>query len=73
MEMPNEETFIEQLEKDILEIHNKCNYFAPQFIINKYKKIVTSEKTDLSHENSPLINDDTCITVINEENNTEML
>ena len=72
MEMPNEETFIEQLEKDILEIHNKCNYFAPQFIINKYKKIVTSEK-DLSHENSPLINDDTCITVINEENNTEML
>lgn len=73
MEMPNEETFIEQLEKDILEIHNKCNYFAPQFIINKYKRIVIGDKTDISHENSSLINDDTHITVINEENNAEML
>tara|TARA_B110000238_G_scaffold162010_1_gene176192 strand:+ start:523 stop:1122 length:600 start_codon:yes stop_codon:yes gene_type:complete len=38
MEMPNEEDFQDKLEADILDIQNKCNYFAPQFIVNKHTK-----------------------------------
>ena len=36
MEMPNEENFIDDFEKEILDVQNKCNYFPPQFIIDKY-------------------------------------
>ena len=38
MEMPNEEDFTDNLEKEILEIKNKCKYFPPQFIIEEWKK-----------------------------------
>ena len=38
MEMPNEEDFIDNLEKAILEIDAKCNYFVPQFIISEWDK-----------------------------------
>ena len=36
MEMPNEKNFIDAFEKEILDVQNKCNYFPPQFIIDKY-------------------------------------
>ena len=38
MEMPNEEDFADNLEQQILEIQNKCNYFAPQHIVEKIRK-----------------------------------
>ena len=38
IEMPNEEDFTDKLEMEILDIQNKCRYFAPQFIIEKYSK-----------------------------------
>ena len=46
MEMPNEKKFSDEMEKSILEIKNKCNYFVPQFIIDEYcqKKKCTQEK-----------------------------
>lgn len=37
MEMPNEENFTDQIEIDILEVHNKCNYFPPTFIIDEWR------------------------------------
>jgi hypothetical protein len=36
MEMPNEENFMDDFEKEILDVQNKCKYFPPQFIIDKY-------------------------------------
>ena len=36
LEMPNEEDFLENLEKQILDIQAKCNYFVPQFLIDEY-------------------------------------
>ncbi len=38
LEMPNEVDFLENLEKEILDIQAKCNYFVPQFIIDDYAK-----------------------------------
>jgi len=38
MELPNEENFTDEIEKQILEIKNKCNFFSPQFIIDEYQK-----------------------------------
>ena len=38
IEMPNEKNFTDKLEKQILDIQNKCNYFIPQFIVDNYKK-----------------------------------
>ena len=38
MELPNEENFTDEIEKQILEIKNKCNFFPPQFIIDEYQK-----------------------------------
>jgi len=35
--MPNEENFTDQIEIDILEVHNKCNYFPPTFIIDEWR------------------------------------
>jgi hypothetical protein len=46
IEMPNEEDFTDKLEQTILDIQNKCRYFAPQFITDKYQKksIMIKEK-----------------------------
>lgn len=38
IEMPNEEDFTDNMEKQIIDIQNKCNYFIPQFIIDNYRK-----------------------------------
>ena len=38
IEMPNEEDFTDNLEKQIIDIQNKCNYFIPQSIIEQYDK-----------------------------------
>jgi len=38
MEMPNEENFQDKLEEEILNVQNKCNYFSPQFIVDRYTK-----------------------------------
>ena len=37
MDMPNEEDFVDKLEKEILDIQNKCNYFVPQFIVDEWR------------------------------------
>ena len=44
MEMPDEEDFVKKLEKDIIDIQNKCNYFPPQFIVSQYDKMVYDRK-----------------------------
>lgn len=68
MEMPNEENFIEKLEADILEIQNKCNYFVPQFILDKYKKIIQDKNNTLKpNEDTPLLCNDTKITIVDTE------
>lgn len=36
MEMPNQKNFIDEFEKKILDVQNKCKYFPPQFIIDNY-------------------------------------
>ena len=36
MEMPNQKNFIDEFEKKILDVQNKCKYFPPQFIIDRY-------------------------------------
>ena len=49
IEMPNEEDFTDKLEAEILDIQNKCRYFAPQFIVEKYnkqEKVNTESKHD---------------------------
>lgn len=38
MEMPDEPDFTNDLEKQILEIQNKCKHLPPQFILNEYTK-----------------------------------
>ena len=38
MEMPNEDDFADNLEAQILEIQNKCNYFAPQNIVEQIRR-----------------------------------
>lgn len=38
IEMPNEEDFTDNMEQQIIDIQNKCNYFIPQFIIDNYRK-----------------------------------
>ena len=60
MVMPNDEKFVDKLEHDILEIQNKCNYFAPQFIIDKHKQILSNklnqvEQQSIDNENTPLL------------------
>ena len=37
MELPNEENFSDDIEKQIIEIKNKCNFYPPQFIIDEYQ------------------------------------
>ena len=36
MELPNEENFTEEMEKQVIEVKNKCNFF-PQFIRRNIK------------------------------------
>lgn len=38
IEMPNEENYADDLEKMILDIQGKCNFFPPQFIVDEYEK-----------------------------------
>lgn len=38
MERPDEQSFLGDMEAQMLEIQNKCNYFVPQFIIDDYYK-----------------------------------
>ena len=38
MEMPNEKDFVDKLETEILDIQNKCNYFPPSFIMEKWQQ-----------------------------------
>jgi hypothetical protein len=51
MEMPNEENFTNDLENEILDIQNKCNYFVPQFIIKEWKKEKPKHKKHCNFEN----------------------
>ena len=48
MELPNEENFTEEMEKQVIEVKNKCNFFPPQFIIDEYQvkhnKALSGEK-----------------------------
>lgn len=37
MELPNEENFSDEIEKQIIEVKNKCNFYPPQFIIDEYQ------------------------------------
>ena len=48
MEMPNEKDFIDKLEKAILEVDAKCNYFVPQFIIKQWEKSEQKNADDKS-------------------------
>jgi hypothetical protein len=70
MEMPNEPDFIDTLEESILEIQNKCKYFPPQSIVNKYyktkiKNIKINKKMD-SMYNDHNNTEDTTILIRNE-------
>ena len=65
MEMPNEEDFADNLEKQILEIQNKCNYFAPQHIVEKIKKRKLRQ-TVKQTENVNMINDTSDDELIND-------
>ena len=60
MEMPNEEDFTDKLEQEILDIQNKCNYFVPQFILDKHEKII-NEKTPLISDTRINIDDSTTV------------
>jgi hypothetical protein len=51
IEMPNEEDFTDKLEAEILDIQNKCRYFAPQFIVEKYNKL-NNKKNESNKSNS---------------------
>lgn len=60
IEMPNEEDFTEKLEQAILDIQNKCRYFAPQFITDKYKnkKQLILNKQPINTETNIIIDDE---------------
>ena len=77
MELPNEENFTEEIEKQVIEVKNKCNFFPPQFIIDEYQtrkhsKLLNGEKRksrnkyrELSDYN--MVNRDTVIDINTEE------
>lgn len=79
IEMPNEEDFCDELEKKIIDIQNKCNYFVPQFIIDKYskqrektpKKLRTRSITDSLSKKFNTNNDDDNNDDDNDDNNDE--
>ena len=83
MELPNEENFTDEIEQQILEVKNKCNFFPPQFIIDEYqarqhKKRINGEKigsknkfkelSDIYPENSY-----TVVNIDDNEKNTEVI
>ena len=83
MELPNEENFTDEIEQQILEVKNKCNFFPPQFIIDEYqarqhKKRINGEKrgsknkfkelSDIYQENSY-----TVVNIDDNEKNTEVI
>ena len=47
MELPNEENFVTELEKTILDIQNKCKYFPPKHIIDSY---IQKDSNILDHD-----------------------
>jgi hypothetical protein len=77
MELPNEENFTDEIEKQIIEIKNKCNFFSPQFIIDEYQvrqreKRMNGEKRGSKNKYRELsdysmINSDTVIDINTEE------
>jgi hypothetical protein len=76
MEMPNEEDFADNLENKILEIQNKCNYFAPQHIVENIKKKncqiherkTTANVKIINDEDEPLLNKNSLTESIMEHN-----
>ena len=83
MELPNEENFTDEIEQQILEVKNKCNFFPPQFIIDEYqarqhKNRINGEKrgsknkfkelSDIYQENSY-----TVVNIDDNEKNTEVI
>ena len=61
MELPNEENFVNELEKTILDIQNKCKYFPPKHIIDSY----IEKDSNISNHN---LNDDVLINFENSDN-----
>lgn len=78
IEMPNEKDFTDKLEIQILDIQSKCNYFIPQFIIDKYdsknkkvKKIYEKNLVNLpkSNDDNIVSNDDNIVLNIEDAKN----
>ena len=78
MELPNEENFTEEMEKQVIEVKNKCNFFPPQFIIDEYQarkhnKALNGEKRKSRNKYRELsdyssnVNTDTVIDINTEE------
>ena len=78
MELPNEENFTEEIEQQIIEVKNKCNFFPPQFIIDEYQarkhdKALSGEKRKSRNKYRELsdyssnVNTDTVIDINTEE------
>jgi len=77
MELPNEENFTEEMEKQVIEVKNKCNFFPPQFIIDEYQarkhnKALSGEKRKSRNKyrelsDYSLVNTDTVIDINTEE------
>ena len=65
MEMPNEEDFADNLEAQILDIQNKCNYFAPQHIVEQIRR----KKCKHHHARKRLEN----VNMINEDEDEPLL
>ena len=47
IDLPNEENFVNELEKTILDIQNKCKYFPPKHIIDSY---IQKDSNILDHD-----------------------
>ena len=78
MELPNEENFTEEIEQQIIEVKNKCNFFPPQFIIDEYQtrkhdKVLSGKKRGSRNKYRELsdyssnVNTDTVIDINTEE------
>lgn len=53
IEMPNEEDFADKLEGLILDIQAKCNFFAPQKIVDDYNKKMEKKKNESHRQHVP--------------------
>ena len=77
MEWPNEENFTEEMEKQVIDVKNKCNFFPPQFIIDEYQsrkhnKVLNGDKKKKRNKYRELsdyspVNTDTVIDINTEE------